>query len=72
MSEHQSETSISDCVITFINRVEVNGKKLQDFKNHVQNGGYKAEIQALATKVADFMRSFPTVGFEEGTMVYKD
>ncbi|KAH9067249.1 hypothetical protein Ae201684P_021411 [Aphanomyces euteiches] len=51
---------------------EVNGKKLQDFKNHVQNGGHKAEIQALATKVADFMRSFPTVGFEEGTMVYKD
>ncbi|ETW05205.1 hypothetical protein H310_04194 [Aphanomyces invadans] len=50
----------------------VEGKKLQDFKNYVKNGGHKAEIQALEEKVATFMRSFPTVGFEETSMVYKD
>ncbi|ETV78495.1 hypothetical protein H257_08015 [Aphanomyces astaci] len=50
----------------------VTGKKVQDFKTYVINGGHKAEIQALEEKVATFMRSFPTVGFEESSMVYKD
>ncbi|OQR91896.1 serine hydroxymethyltransferase, mitochondrial precursor [Thraustotheca clavata] len=51
---------------------KVEGKKVQNFKDYITNGHAADEIQGLNDKVTVFMRSFPTIGFEEDDMVYRD
>ncbi|OQR93497.1 serine hydroxymethyltransferase, mitochondrial precursor [Achlya hypogyna] len=51
---------------------KVTGKKVQDFKDYITAGHAASEIAALEAKVTAFMRSFPTIGFEEEDMVYRD
>ncbi|KAF9898538.1 glycine hydroxymethyltransferase shm1, partial [Lobosporangium transversale] len=48
------------------------GKKIADFKSFVGDGSQIPEIQALKKEVAEFARKFPTVGFTEDEMEYRD
>ncbi|EQC37942.1 serine hydroxymethyltransferase, mitochondrial [Saprolegnia diclina VS20] len=51
---------------------KVTGKKVQDFKDYITAGNAATDIEALEAKVTSFMRSFPTIGFEEEDMTYRD
>lgn len=49
------------------------GKKVVDFKEFVStDAGAIAKVDALKAKVTEFIRQFPTIGFEESDMKYKD
>ena len=47
------------------------GKTLKTFKSVLAGGARAAEIAALQSEVAEFAKSFPTVGFAEDEMRYK-
>jgi len=47
-------------------------KLLADFKTFVGDGSQIPEVQALRKDVADFARQFPTAGFSEDEMQYRD
>lgn len=47
------------------------GKTLKAFKSVLAGGARAAEITALQSEVAEFAKSFPTVGFAEDEMRYK-
>ena len=47
------------------------GKKLADFKAAI-DASPPAELTALAAEVREFARSFPSIGFDEETMTYRD
>ncbi len=47
------------------------GKKVQQFKDYVAQGGATLELKALEDKVTSFMRQFPTIGFEVEDMKYQ-
>ena len=50
------------------------GKKLADFKAHLMEdapwAAQEPELAKLAQDVEDFAKTFPTVGFDEGSMRY--
>lgn len=48
-------------------------KKVVDFKAYVANDAEAtAQVDALKSKVAAFVRTFPTIGYSEADMKYKD
>ncbi len=49
------------------------GKKLKDFRAALEGGAEPfPELVALGEEVADFAKGFPTVGFSEDEMVYRE
>ena len=46
-------------------------KKMKDFVSELNSGKYP-ELQQLKDDVVSFAQSYPTVGFEEEDMVYKE
>ncbi|KAJ0407265.1 hypothetical protein P43SY_008040 [Pythium insidiosum] len=49
------------------------GKKVKDFKDFIHKDASAVErIAALQKEVSAFVRQFPTIGFEESDMKYKD
>lgn len=49
------------------------GKKVKDFKDYIHTDtSALARIDALQNKVKDFVRAFPTIGFDAAEMKYKD
>ncbi|CAG8772957.1 30437_t:CDS:2, partial [Racocetra persica] len=50
---------------------KVSGTKLKDFKEYVgEDGSSEPVINELKHKVIDFVKKFPTIGFEESEMKY--
>ncbi|EIE82694.1 hypothetical protein G6F46_002157 [Rhizopus delemar] len=56
--------------ITVEEKKKVDGKKLSDFKTHVNDGSSIQSIQHLRANVSQFASAFPTVGFWESEMKY--
>eukprot|EP00897_Mesotaenium_endlicherianum_P000796 jgi/Mesen1/10717/ME000090S10173 len=49
------------------------GPKLKDFRSTVESDSKFVEaIKGLKQKVEDFAKQFPTIGFEKGSMTYRD
>lgn len=49
------------------------GSKLKDFLATIQtNDAIQSEIKNLRSEVEGYAKQFPTIGFEEATMKYKD
>ncbi|KAI7817666.1 serine hydroxymethyltransferase [Gamsiella multidivaricata] len=53
-------------------KVKCPGKMIVEFKEFVADGSQFPEVQALKEEVAEFARKFPTVGFSEDEMEYRD
>ncbi len=51
-------------------KAKVAGKKLQDFKDHLEKSGELPEIKKLREDVEAFATSFPTVGYDKGEARY--
>lgn len=52
---------------------KLDGSKLKDFLATIQTGGnIQSEIAKLRHEVEEYAKQFPTIGFEKGTMKYKD
>ncbi|XWS41684.1 hypothetical protein CRYUN_Cryun17cG0103700 [Craigia yunnanensis] len=53
-------------------KAETKGTKLKDFVATLQSPYFQSEIAKLRHNVEEYAKQFPTIGFEKGTMKYKN
>ncbi|KAK1362706.1 SHMT domain-containing protein [Heracleum sosnowskyi] len=52
-------------------KADTKGTKLKDFVETMKDKKYQSEITNIRHKVEDYVKQFPTVGFDKDTMKYK-
>ncbi|XVF59143.1 hypothetical protein PTKIN_Ptkin07bG0252000 [Pterospermum kingtungense] len=53
-------------------KAETQGKKLKDFVATLQSLHFQSEVAKLHHNVEEYAKQFPTIGFDKGTMKYKN
>ncbi|KAL2904170.1 Serine hydroxymethyltransferase 1 mitochondrial [Bienertia sinuspersici] len=53
-------------------KADTKGTKLKDFVASMQSGAFDSDIAKLRHEVEEYAKQFPTIGFEQETMKYKN